>query len=68
MFPLSIIVLLLMPAVRMKQCPYCGKIIRQDESDCRHCGRELPINMVQCPNCKKFVPEKPYCIECNRAL
>jgi hypothetical protein len=72
LFPLLLIVVFALPPVLKrgvtKNCPYCGQIIRHGDSKCRHCRRELPIEMVLCPNCKKFVPDKDYCIECHRSL
>jgi predicted amidophosphoribosyltransferase len=71
-FPFMLIILVflrpvLAPGVT-KKCPYCAEIIRHDATVCKHCHRELPIELVQCPHCGKFVPERDYCAECNRSL
>ena len=71
-FPPLLILLLFLPlkpaAGRTRQCPYCGKIVSAKETACRYCSKELPIEMVQCPSCGSFVPDKSYCVQCNREL
>jgi RNA polymerase subunit RPABC4/transcription elongation factor Spt4 len=68
-FPLSFIVLLVMPRVLArgltKRCPECGRVIPHDAVNCEYCKRELPIEMVQCPRCGKFVPEGQECPDCK---
>jgi len=69
--PVILVILLLQPKVstgKTKRCPYCSKVIYEKDSVCRHCKRELPINLVQCKECGSFVPEKDYCMQCNKKL
>lgn len=71
-FPLLILVIGIAPALvkssKTKQCPYCGKALQKSAAECRECGKEMPINLVQCKECGSFVPEKEYCMQCNRKL
>ena len=71
-FPLLILVIGILPPLRKtgktKQCPYCGKVIQESDTECRYCRREMPINLVECRECVSFVPEKEYCMKCNRKL
>ena len=71
-FPILIVLIFLLPPKLRsgvtKRCPYCDEVIRHDASLCKHCGRELPIELVRCPNCDKYVPKKDYCSECNKRL
>lgn len=67
--PLVLVLLLLRPREAKginKRCPYCANVIPKDEAICRYCQKELPIEMVQCKNCGSFVPDKGYCVQCNR--
>jgi hypothetical protein len=69
--PLIIVVLLLGPKLargKTKRCPHCSQIVYKTDTTCKHCGRELPIELVQCPQCGNFVPEKDYCMQCNRKI
>jgi hypothetical protein len=72
LFPFMLIVLLLLPPALAsgltKKCSYCAEIIRHEATVCKHCHKELPIEMRQCPNCGMYVPDKDYCTECNRSL
>jgi hypothetical protein len=49
--PLLIIVIALLPPVvskgHTKKCPYCAEIIKEDAIVCKHCGREMPIEMIK---------------------
>jgi hypothetical protein len=71
-FPFIAIVLLFLPSVLTKgftkKCPHCAEIIKHDAIVCKHCKRELTIELVQCPNCGKYVPDRDYCTECHRSL
>ena len=70
--PLLVVVIGVLPpllkAGRTRLCPYCGKMLPESATECRYCGREMPINMVQCRECGSFVPERDYCMQCNRKL
>jgi len=51
LFPLLIIVIALLPPMvskgYTKECPYCVEIIKEDAIVCKHCGRELPVEMIK---------------------
>jgi len=69
--PLILLVGMLPPLIKKgktKQCPYCGKVLKEADTDCGHCGKEMPINLVECKECGSYVPEKEYCMNCNRKL
>lgn len=71
-FPLLILVIGIAPALvktgKTRQCPYCSKVLAESDIDCRYCGKEMPINLVQCRECGNYVPDKEYCMQCNRKL
>jgi hypothetical protein len=69
--PLIVVVFLLGPrlaAGKTRRCPYCNGIIYRADATCKHCRRELPIELVQCSHCGSFVPEKEYCTQCHRKM
>jgi len=69
--PLILVVGILPPLIKTgktKQCPYCKKVLQESDTECRYCGKEMPINLVECRECGSFVPEKEYCMKCNRKL
>jgi hypothetical protein len=49
--PLLIIVIAVLPPLVSKgysrKCPYCAEIIKEDAIVCKHCSRELPIEMIK---------------------
>jgi hypothetical protein len=71
-FPLLILVVGILPPLiktgKTKPCPYCRKVLQESDTECRYCGKEMPINLVECRECGSFVPEKEYCMKCNRKL
>jgi len=52
--PLLIAVIIALPPLASKgytkRCPYCAEIIKEDAIVCKHCGRELPIEMLKVNN------------------
>ncbi|MDO9289499.1 MAG: zinc ribbon domain-containing protein [Thermodesulfovibrionales bacterium] len=52
--PLLIAVIIVLPPLASKgytkRCPYCAEIIKKDAIVCKHCGRELPIEMIKVNN------------------
>jgi hypothetical protein len=49
--PFLIVVIAVLPPLvskgYTKKCPYCAEIIKEDAMVCKHCGRELPIEMIK---------------------
>jgi len=69
--PLILLILILQPKLargKTRTCPYCSRVIYKEDTVCRYCKRELPIELVQCKACGNFVPDKDYCLQCNRKL
>ena len=52
--PLLIVVIAVLPPMvskgYTKKCLYCAEIIKEDAIVCKHCGRELPIEMIKVQN------------------
>ena len=52
--PLLIAVIIVLPPLASKgytkRCPYCAEIIKEGAIVCKHCGRELPIEMIKVNN------------------
>jgi hypothetical protein len=71
-FPLLLLVIGILPALlkpgKTIHCPHCKKVLQESATECEYCGQEMPINMVQCRECGSFVPERDYCMQCNRKL
>lgn len=71
-FPPIILVLIALPPQPArggtKRCPYCSNAVGKKDTVCRSCNKELPIDMVRCGSCGSFVPDKDFCIQCNRKL
>ncbi len=70
--PLLILVIGIAPSLlksgKTKQCPYCGKTLKGSDSECRFCEKEMPINLIQCKVCGSYVPDKDYCMQCNKVM
>ena len=69
--PLVLAILMIPPKVTKgitRRCPDCGKIVSKNDTVCRYCKKEMPIELVQCQECKSFVPDKEYCMNCNKKL
>jgi hypothetical protein len=69
-FPLLTIVLSVLPPLQVgsseKRCPSCSRPIRPQETACRHCNKETPIELVQCSSCGSYIPEHQKCPVCDR--
>ena len=54
LFPLLIVVIALLAPMASKgytkKCPYCAEIIKEGAIVCKHCNRELPIEMIKINN------------------
>jgi len=70
--PPAVFLLFFLPPVvaegKTKRCPYCGHVLPSKDTSCKFCKKELPIEMIRCTACGSFVPDKEYCIHCNRKL
>lgn len=69
--PLALLVMVLRPKLaegRTKLCPNCSKVVYKDDTVCRHCERDLPIDMVRCPHCGNFVQDRDYCMQCSKKM
>ncbi len=69
--PLILIITMLPPKLargKTRICPQCSKIVYREDTVCRYCRKELPIELVQCTSCGSFVPDSAYCVNCKRKL
>lgn len=60
---------------KLRKCPYCAETILKEATVCKHCGREVPMELVEivrtrkCPHCGRAVPfEQLWCPYCKQSL
>lgn len=57
----------------LRKCPFCAETILKEAVVCKHCGREIPVDLVEkvesrrCPHCREAMPaDQMKCPHCGR--